>query len=589
MTSSHYFGSDRQEVSGGLVHSGGFSSAPSRVPVMWLAPGDGTAGTVALFAKVHPNGNDAAGNPQYIFATGHTYELEHGDHEAGWLGRILVADGAYESFSWRAYLGAIASARRVGVFVAVRSAGSATLTLGSAPTSDFSGATPRTSASVTGPGVYWLEVTSPGADAYWYLEAAVASGSLQLAAAIAMRGQYGSGSLWESIAILPGVPPAPPGTPTPISPLDAAIDVFRNATLQWSALGATSFDVKFGTTNPPPTVSTGQTGAAYAPAAMDASSTYYWQVIAHNAGGDATGPVWSFTTGTEFQVEETDMYACNGRLTLVSGDPVPRTDQTAKATLYFTPYAGNRIALYSGAAWSTLTFAELSLSIAGYAADTNFDVFAYNNAGALALETVAWTNATTRATALVLQDGVYVKSGATTRRYLGTFRTTGTIGQTEDSLAKRFVWNRYNRARRPLCVRDLTSTWTYTTATWRQANGSSANQLAVLVGLAEAELEAQVIAHAKNATTGVFVKAGIGEDSSSAPATNSLVGDNMTSLAAADVFVAASYRTHPSVGYHYYAWLEISAAAGTTYWMGRYDTSGGGTYTQSGITGSIDG
>ena len=41
--------------------------------------------------------------------------------------------------------------------------------------------------------------------------------------------------------------------------LNAASDVATNATLTWSATNATSYDVKFGTTNPPPQVVTGQT------------------------------------------------------------------------------------------------------------------------------------------------------------------------------------------------------------------------------------------------------------------------------------------------------------------------------------------
>jgi hypothetical protein len=78
-------------------------------------------------------------------------------------------------------------------------------------------------------------------------------------------------------------------------------------------------------------------------------------------------------------------------------------------------------------------FSEVSASLSGLTPNTNYDVLGYNNSGTLALDLVAWTNGTTRATALARQDGVLVKSGATTRRYLGTLRTTGTTGQTEFS------------------------------------------------------------------------------------------------------------------------------------------------------------
>src|SRR4029079_2271535 len=48
-------------------------------------------------------------------------------------------------------------------------------------------------------------------------------------------------------------PPATPGSPTPG---DRATGVAANSSLSWSATGATSYDVSFGTANPPPQVAT---------------------------------------------------------------------------------------------------------------------------------------------------------------------------------------------------------------------------------------------------------------------------------------------------------------------------------------------
>lgn len=87
--------------------------------------------------------------------------------------------------------------------------------------------------------------------------------------------------------------PAAPGSPTPAS---GASSVSLTPTLSWSASGATSYVVRFGTSNPPPQVVSGVTTPTYTPAALTAGRTYYWQVVAANAGGSATGPVWSFTT-----------------------------------------------------------------------------------------------------------------------------------------------------------------------------------------------------------------------------------------------------------------------------------------------------
>jgi hypothetical protein len=138
------------------------------------------------------------------------------------------------------------------------------------------------------------------------------------------------------------------------------------------------------------------------------------------------------------------------RLTTESGVPVSTSDRTAQSTIYLTPYVGNQIALYDGAAWQLRSTAEISLALSGLTSGKNYDVFAYYTGSAVALElSAAWTNDTTRADAITTQDGVWCKSGTLTRRLVGTIRTTGTT-TTEDSATKRFVWNAYNRVPRTL-------------------------------------------------------------------------------------------------------------------------------------------
>ena len=135
----------------------------------------------------------------------------------------------------------------------------------------------------------------------------------------------------------------------------------------------------------------------------------------------------------------------NARLTSVSGNPVPTTNQTAITTIYLTPYNGNQISLYNGTSWSTASFSEIALPLAGLLANTNYDIFVYDNAGSATLEAVAWTDNITRAISLTTQDGIYVKSGDSTRRYVGTIRTTSVAGQTEDTAKNRLLWNLYNQ------------------------------------------------------------------------------------------------------------------------------------------------
>lgn len=272
----------------------------------------------------------------------------------------------------------------------------------------------------------------------------------------------------------------------------------------------------------------------------------------------------------------------DGRLTLTSLTPVTTADVTGATTIYFTPYKGNSIALYTGTNWKMYQFSEISLALGTLTNALPYDVFIYDNAGTLTLEFTAWTNDTTRATALVLQNGVYVKTGATTRRYLGTFRTTSTT-TTEDSYGgahqaggKRFLWNAYNRVQRHIGVIDTTDNWSYTTATFRQANGNAGNQVACVIGLSEDLVSAMARSgYANNSVTAAFSN-GIGIDSVN---TNSALVLGGAILATGYAIAPAEYKGYLSVGYHYIAWLEISQATGTTFWIG--DT--GVTYVQAGM------
>lgn len=139
---------------------------------------------------------------------------------------------------------------------------------------------------------------------------------------------------------------------------------------------------------------------------------------------------------------------CEGRITLTSGTPISAVlgngSTLTSSTIYFTPYQGNKIGLYNGSSWDILSFTELSLSVPA-TTNTMYDLYIYNDAGTPTLESTAWTNDTTRATELTLQDGIEVKTGDTTRRYLGSFRTTSVSGTVSMDQNGMFVWNRYNK------------------------------------------------------------------------------------------------------------------------------------------------
>ncbi len=219
-----------------------------------------------------------------------------------------------------------------------------------------------------------------------------------------------------------------------------------------------------------------------------------------------------------------------------------------------------------------------------------YDVFLFDNGGTPTLELTAWTSDTLRATALTTQNGMLVKTGALTRLYLGSFRTTTVAGQTEDSgatctnVAKRYVWNYYNRVPRELCRTDSTATWNYTTATIRQANGSTNNQVDVVIGVAEDPIDLSLVVMVISDSGGVQLNAGIGEDSTT---TFNMAGIYMQQgvVSTAQSFMTRMLK-YPAIGRHFYSWNEWSTAVGTTTWVGS--TTIGGVVS-SGLRGWIKG
>jgi PLD-like domain len=119
--------------------------------------------------------------------------------------------------------------------------------------------------------------------------------------------------------------PAPPTSPTNPAPADGERDYGLTPTMTWSAGAAgTTYNIAFGTSNPPPQIATGLTAASYSPAALAPSTTYFWRVTAVAAGGATPGPVWSFTTGiaaaSEIVLYASDVTTARGHWSVVA-DP----------------------------------------------------------------------------------------------------------------------------------------------------------------------------------------------------------------------------------------------------------------------------
>jgi subtilisin family serine protease len=101
-----------------------------------------------------------------------------------------------------------------------------------------------------------------------------------------------AGTTSSTTTVNPAVP-----APVLISPQNGAAGVSQTPTLSWSpSPGAASYDVYFGSSAPPPLVSS-TTATSYSPSALNTGTLYYWRVVANNGiGGSSSSATWAFTT-----------------------------------------------------------------------------------------------------------------------------------------------------------------------------------------------------------------------------------------------------------------------------------------------------
>jgi hypothetical protein len=264
------------------------------------------------------------------------------------------------------------------------------------------------------------------------------------------------------------------------------------------------------------------------------------------------------------------------RLGTESGAPESSSDRTAQSTLYFTPAGIGYpwLPLFDGTTlqrWLQLT--QLSLALSGLTSGKNYDAIVYRNGTTNYLDLMpAWTNDTTRASAIAIHasTGLWSNSGSITSvinghtvaagkgLHVGTIRTTGTT-TTEDSAAKRFVWNRFNQVNKSL-KKAVASSHSYDGG-YRQWNNDTANKVEFVLGEAQ-KIGCNIFGEQNTGAANRYAIVGQAMDSTSVYDSIAHVFDagagNSASIGAASGYSA-------SAGYHYIAALQstVSLGAGT--------------------------
>jgi hypothetical protein len=259
----------------------------------------------------------------------------------------------------------------------------------------------------------------------------------------------------------------------------------------------------------------------------------------------------------------------NGRrLTLVEGEIWPDTPDSGSSFLQWRNHTSDLCALYYDGAWKLYNHTgaglDLTTAVSGgpVVAGNDYAVFGYWTGSAMAIEI------TTLVDNLGYQDGVKVKNGDPTRRYLGAFRASAS-GKSLDIPKARLLYNEYNKLERKLLVRETTPVWTLsgdTPGIWRPANNNANNRVQVMHG-GFVRVSLRCVGMSQANVSAIFRRVGIGKNSSTSNhATEHSIatpGDVVFSIAhLEDMF------TGPLGAVSYY-WVEAVDGPGSSIWIGQ--------------------
>ncbi len=185
---------------------------------------------------------------------------------------------------------------------------------------------------------------------------------------------------------------------------------------------------------------------------------------------------------------------------------------------------------------------------------------------------------TLRQTALVLQNGVWSKTGDLQKRYIGALMTTATT-TTEDSVLQRYLDNFYWPADRQLVVQVSTSSQTYAATAWAIYT-NSLFQVRFFLGLNQSAISASANANCQGTSTNGYVGIGLNRVTTSDAQVMAGGGNN----AAGIMPIAATYDGQPAIGYNSLVLLNSCQAASTVTFFGN---AGLTNQLQSGLRATI--
>jgi hypothetical protein len=281
-----------------------------------------------------------------------------------------------------------------------------------------------------------------------------------------------------------------------------------------------------------------------------------------------------------------------GRLTLQSDTPVMTSDESNVTSVYYTPYIGDQIPIYSGTSFANNTFSQLTMTLntSNQLSGDVYDLFVFLHSSVVTIGAgPAWSSTTSRGTGagttqLTQLDGLWVNANSITltngstsyssitadeATYVGSIYMTAN-GETSMQVRPAAaaggvanvlgVWNAYNRVKVTAYNRDDTSNWSYSTASWRAADNSTSNKISFLDGLQQSLVTGNysVLVTTAPDTVGGYI--GLNIDSSTttpdiAAGASSAAGQTSSSQS------AVTETFYPVLGLHYIQAVEYASGS----------------------------
>jgi hypothetical protein len=183
-----------------------------------------------------------------------------------------------------------------------------------------------------------------------------------------------------------------------------------------------------------------------------------------------------------------------------------------------------------------------------------------------------WVLGSTRATALVRQNGMYLQSGNLNRLYICTMfvGAQGTSARTDDSTTSRLVWNYFSRAQKYLLASDSAVSWTYAVVGYRARDntfvlGTSRNDF--VIGVVEEPIEATISQLSLSSATTVTASVNVQLNSIAAAGTVVTSSSQVITTASNKGFNSNTGIVLPILGYNFAQSCEnVSTAATATFY-----------------------